>query len=173
MRDVQPVAIFIMQIPQGQVSERASVLSNMDASSIDVSSDEHSLVASDHAAASSSGASAHDSDPVPAPGARAHDPAHAPGAPAADDEVRFGVPWRWHRRELGELWVFDFLEERPILYGVFHEEVCDQLSDRVFRLTISSTRRDVIIAARMIWPPISFEVDRLLGQVPEFRQPTW
>ena len=167
---MQPVAIFIMQIPQGQVSERASVASNMDASSIDVSSDEHSSVASDHVAATSSGSS-HDSDPVRAPGARAHDPAHAPGAPAADDEVRFGVPWRWCRRELGELWVFDFLEERPILYVVMHEEVCDQLSDRVFRLTISSTRRDLILAARMIWPPISFEVDRLLGQVPPFRQP--
>ena len=160
-----------MQVPQGQLSERASVVSNMDASSIDVSSDEHSSVASDHVAATSSG-SAHDSNPVPAPGARAHDPAHAPGAPAADNEVRFGVPWRWYRREFGELWVFDFLEERPILY-VVEEAVCDQLSDRVFRLTISSTRRDVIIAARMIWPPISFEVDRLLGQVPEFRQPTW
>ena len=168
---MQPVAIFIMQVPQGQVSERASVVSNMDTSSIDVSSDEHCSVASDHVAATSSG-SAHDSDPVPAPSARAHDPAHAPGAPAADNEVRFGVPWRWYRREFGELWVFDFLEERPILY-VVDEAVCDQLSDRVFRLTISSTRRDVIIAARMIWPPISFEVDRLLGQVPEFRQPTW
>ena len=83
------------------------------------------------------------------------------------------MPWRWHRRETGELWVFDFLEERPILYIVLDEEVCDQLSDRVFRLTISSTRRDLIIAARMIWPPISFEVDRLLGAVPPFRQPMW
>ena len=171
MCDVQPVAIFSMQIPQGQVSERASVVSNMDASSVDVSSDEHCSVASDHVAATSSG-SAHDSDPVLAPGARAHDPAHAPGAPAADNEVGCGVPRRWRRRDLGELLVLDFLHERPALY-VVEEAVCDQLSDRVFRLTMPSRRRNVIIAARMIWPPISFEVDRLLGQVPEFRQPMW